>query len=217
MARLKRSRSSPISWQPVERVNRDEKIKLLRYPLPIALKVFLLAMAAWMSVDALSSESPLPQNRESANAPRTTSDELAIVVNKKNSTDNVMVWQLRQIFSGEKRWWSRTREVKVATMPRSTVERQTMLRVVYRMNDRDLAKYFFFELYRGGFPTIPTTLSTPEKVRTFVANTPGAIGYLRASDVDASLKVVRVNGLLPGDDGYPLHLRADPSKSSGNR
>lgn len=174
-------------------------------------------MAVLISVDGASSEIAPPQNRESAHALRTPSEELAIVVNKKNPTDNAMVWQLRQIFSGEKRCWSRKREVKFVTMPRGAVERQTMLRVVYRMNDRDLDKYFFFGVYRGGFPTIPTTVSTPEKVRTLVANTPGAIGYLRASDVDASLKVVRVNGLLPGDDGYPLHLRADLSKSSGNR
>jgi hypothetical protein len=41
-----------------------------------------------------------------------------------------------------------------------------------------------------------------------VGTTPGAVGYLRASDVDDSVKVVRVNGLLPDDDGYPMRLRA---------
>jgi len=45
-----------------------------------------------------------------------------------------------------------------------------------------------------------------------VGATPGAVGYLRASDVDNSVKVVRVNGLLPEDDGYPLRLRARPPK-----
>jgi hypothetical protein len=40
-----------------------------------------------------------------------------------------------------------------------------------------------------------------------VVSTPGALGYLRLSDVDDSVKIVRVNGLLPEDDGYPLRLR----------
>jgi hypothetical protein len=80
------------------------------------------------------------------------------------------------------------------------------------MNDSDLDKYFFFGVFRGEFSTSPTTLAEPGDVRKYVASTPGAIGYLRASDVDASLKIVRINGLLPGDDGYPLHLRARPTK-----
>jgi hypothetical protein len=47
--------------------------------------------------------------------------------------------------------------------------------------------------------------------KKFVVSTPST-GYLRASDVDGSVKVVRVNGLLPGDDGYPLRLRARLTK-----
>ena len=87
-----------------------------------------------------------------------------------------------------------------------------MLQVVYRMNDIDLDRYFFWRDYQGEFSMYPTILSTPAEVRKFVSNTPGAIGYLRASDVDNSVKVVRVNGLLPGDDGYPLRLRARVAK-----
>ncbi|SRR6266436_1020804 len=90
-----------------------------------------------------------------------------------------------------------------------------MLRVIYRMNDSDLDKYFFLREYQGEFSTYPTALATPGEVRRFVSNTPGAVGYLRVSDVDNSVKVVRVNGLLPGDDSYTLRLRARPAKYLG--
>ena len=106
---------------------------------------------------------------------------------------------------------NKLRDVKMSS-ERGTPERQTVLRVIYRMNDGDLDKYFFWSVYRGEFPSYPTTLATPVEVRKFVSKMPGAIGYLRASDVDNSVKVVRVNGLLPGDDGYPLRLRARPAK-----
>jgi len=43
-----------------------------------------------------------------------------------------------------------------------------------------------------------------------VFNVPGAIGYLRASDVDASIKVIRVGELLPDDRGYNLHIELQP-------
>jgi ABC-type phosphate transport system substrate-binding protein len=157
------------------------------------------------AVSALPFQAPAP--------PRTSPWEgLAIVVNQNNPINNLTLWQLREIFLGEKRWWSNHRRITLAAMPRGTAERRTMRRVIYKMNDRDLEKYFFFGLYRGELVTSPTTLETPRDVAAFVARRPGAVGYLRASDVNNSVKVVRVNGLLPGDDGYPLRLRVRPAQ-----
>jgi hypothetical protein len=45
-------------------------------------------------------------------------------------------------------------------------------------------------------------------VLRFVFNVPGAIGYARASEVDSTVKVLRVDGLLPGEDGYGLEVDA---------
>ena len=177
------------------------------------ISALLLVMAVGMALDVASSQIASPQQPHPSTAPRTSSWEgLAIVVSKRNPIDNVAFWQLREIFSEEKKWWSSRRRVTLVAMPRGSAERQTMLQVVYRMNDRDLDKYFFWRDYQGDFSTYPTTLATPGEVRKFVSNTPGAIAYLRASDVDNSVKVVRVNGLLPGDDGYPLRLQARLAK-----
>jgi len=176
-----------------------------------ALSVLLLVMAVG-ALDEASSKTPFLQQPHSLIAPRASWEGLAIVVNQKNRLDTVTLGQLRQIFSGEQKWWSSARRVTLVAMPRGTAERQTVLRVIYRMKNSDLDKYFFLGVFRGEFSTSPTTLATPGEVRKFVVNTPGALGYLRASDVDSSLKVVRVNGLLPEDDGYPLRLRSRPAK-----
>ncbi len=39
-----------------------------------------------------------------------------------------------------------------------------------------------------------------------VFNVPGAIGYVRASEVDATVKTLRVDGHLPGEAGYRLEV-----------
>ena len=52
----------------------------------------------------------------------------------------------------------------------------------------------------------PKILATSTGVRRFIFNVPGAIGYLRVSDVDASVKVLRIDSLLPEDKGYKLHV-----------
>jgi hypothetical protein len=34
---------------------------------------------------------------------------------------------------------------------------------------------------------------------------PGAVAFVEASQVPKGLKVLKINGLLPGEKGYPLH------------
>jgi hypothetical protein len=50
-------------------------------------------------------------------------------------------------------------------------------------------------------------------VLKFVFNVPGAIGYVRASDVDSTVKVLRVDGRLPGDKDYRFRLTARSASS----
>jgi hypothetical protein len=49
-------------------------------------------------------------------------------------------------------------------------------------------------------------------VLKFVFNVPGAIGYLRASDVDGSVKILRVDGHLPEDKDYNLRMQSRGGK-----
>ena len=51
----------------------------------------------------------------------------------------------------------------------------------------------------------------------FVFNTPGAIGYVRADEVDDSVKVLAIDDLLPGDAQYPLRRGVRAGKVSGRR
>jgi ABC-type phosphate transport system substrate-binding protein len=178
--------------------------------LKLAFSLLLLVMAVGVPSDHASTRTVCLQLPGASNGLRDSWEGLAIVVNPKNSIDNLRLGQLREIFFGEKRWWSRQRRIRPVKMPRSAAEQQVVLHVLYRMSAEDFDKSYFFEVYRGEFPNKLVILPTPRDVRRYVASTPGAIGYLRSSDVDASLKVVRINGLLPGDDGYPLRLRTRP-------
>jgi hypothetical protein len=46
-------------------------------------------------------------------------------------------------------------------------------------------------------------------VRKFVFNVPGGIGYLRPGDVDATVKVLRIDELLPEERGYKLRVQVE--------
>ena len=137
---------------------------------------------------------------------------VAIVVDRNNPVTNVSLTQLRNMFFGDRRWWTHERPITLVTMASGSAERETVLRTVYRMDEKTFEKYFFFEVYRGELPNGPTSFSTPGDVKKFISSKPGSLGYRRSSDVDSTVKVLRVDGLLPDDDGYPLRLRMRKSK-----
>ena len=172
--------------------------------------VVLLVLALGVPLDCPSRATA--RSVQSASPSRGSWEGLAIIVNVKNPVDNLALWQLREFFLGDRQWWPNGRRVVLGALPAGSAERQTVLRVVYAMNDKDFDKYFLWGMFRCEFVTSPTILRTPKDVRRFVASTPGAVAYLRASDLDGSVKVVRIDNLRPEDDGYPLRLRVRSAK-----
>lgn len=132
---------------------------------------------------------------------------IAIVVNRNNPVNNVSFSQLQEMFFGERQWWSHDRPITLLALGRGSSERETILRGIYKMDEKAYEKYFYFEVFRGELADPPTSIAKAKGVKKYVSRTSGALGYIRASDVDDSVKVLRIDGLLPEDDGYPLRLR----------
>jgi hypothetical protein len=76
------------------------------------------------------------------------------------------------------------------------------------MDENGYRNYFLRGMFRGEVFMSPKTLASPTVARKFVFNAPGAIGYMRASDVDDSVKVLRIDGHLPLDKDYVLQIDA---------
>lgn len=145
--------------------------------------------------------------------PRTGGREsIAIVVDRNNPLNSVSSTELREIFFGDRRWWTHDRPITLVAMRPGSAERETILRTIYGMDEKGYEEFFFFAMFRGDLFYPPTDVSTAGELKKFLSKKPGSVGYLRASDVDNTVKVLRVDGLLPDDDGYPLRLRKDKEK-----
>lgn len=92
-------------------------------------------------------------------------------------------------------------------------ERAVVLETICQMSESEFSNHFLHGLFTGEVLVSPKTLSTPTGVRKFIFNVPGAIGYLRASDLDDTVNVVRVDERLPDDKHYPLHVPPRAVKS----
>ena len=165
---------------------------MIRYP---AIIVVILATVAFVD--------PIPQTRVQAAHPK---EGLAIVVNRENAIESLSMAELRSVFLGERSHWPNGRRITLVMMEPGQPERDTMLRDVCRMSESDLRRRYLQGLLTGEVLVSPKTLANPIGVRKFVFNVPGAIGYLRAEDVDDSVKVIRIDGHLPGEAEYPLKI-----------
>ena len=134
------------------------------------------------------------------------SADLAIVVNESSLLDNVSSAELAKIFKAEKNRTPGGFKYIVGVRDPGSSERNAALKGIYHMTDPDYEKFFLQATFAGKVQTAPKELTSPAAVRQFIASSPGAISYLRASDTDASVKVLRVDGKAPGDPGYPIRI-----------
>ena len=133
-------------------------------------------------------------------------ESLAIIVNRTNAVDNLSFAELRQYFLGERTRWPNGRRVTLVMRDTSRPEREAVLRIVYEMREQDFHEHFLRAKFTGEFPEEPRLIDTTSRVVNFVFLQSGAIGYVRADEVSPSVKVLRLDGLLPGDPGYKLTL-----------
>ncbi|MFN0121434.1 MAG: hypothetical protein ACKV2V_13125 [Blastocatellia bacterium] len=131
-------------------------------------------------------------------------ETLAIIVNKSNAVSDISLADLRRVFLLEKHTWPNGKKVTVVMRNQGQTERREALRRIYRMTEADYNKYFLQAQNTGASVSPPKTVESADKVRKFVFSVPGAIGYVRAAEVDDTVKLLRIDGLGPADPGYRL-------------
>ena len=135
-------------------------------------------------------------------------EPLVIVVNRGNPMTEISLSDLRRLFRGQRSRWTNGRRVTLVMRDPGAPERDAMLRSLYGLDEEEYRRTFLQAVFSGEASDGPKTLASTNGVLRFVFNVPGAIGYVRARDVDPSVKTLRVDGRLPGEPGYRLEVRA---------
>ncbi|MBV9075765.1 MAG: hypothetical protein JOZ10_19240 [Acidobacteria bacterium] len=166
--------------------------------------VVLILIAAGLSLWSFNSGAvggvSLPEHAGSSD------QNLAIVVNLANSVSDLSKVELRTIFLGQRSYWPNGRRITIVMLEVGHPERKALLQEVCQMTEKDYNNRILHGLFTGELFVSPKTLASPTGVRKFVFNVPGAIGYVRRSDLDDTVKVLRIEGKLPDDPEYPLHV-----------
>jgi hypothetical protein len=130
--------------------------------------------------------------------------ELAVVAAKAISIDSLTSSELRLMIMGEKsKWPNGIAVIPVQTSPESP-EKTLQLKAVIKMSDAALKRYYMLAVFNGKEVAQPRDVASAAALKKFVASNPGAIGCILASEVDDSVKVLKVDGTSPGEPGYKL-------------
>jgi hypothetical protein len=128
---------------------------------------------------------------------------LAVVVNPDNPMASVTSDGLRGLYLGTTRWFGNGQRV--------ALYEQTALRDVFygsllRMDAAQVKRYWVGRVFSEVGVIPPKSVADASRLLEIIGKQRGAIGFLDARSVDASVKVVAVDGLLPSDARYPLHM-----------
>jgi ABC-type phosphate transport system substrate-binding protein len=129
---------------------------------------------------------------------------VAVVVNPSNPTSNISQVDLRKIFAGQRRTWERGVRIKLIVRPPGCRERLVLLKLL-GMSESEYKQYWAAQVFRGEADSEPFAAPSIGMQKEAMKVFPGAISLVVASDVKEGMKIIKLDGLLPGAAGYPLH------------
>jgi hypothetical protein len=83
-------------------------------------------------------------------------------------------------------------------------ERDVVLRVIYQMTEAQFKQYWVAKIFRAEVTAPPKIVYSNDLQYELVSAIPGAIAFVDSRNVRPGVKMVRVDGMLPGDKSYPL-------------
>ncbi len=161
-------------------------------------KLKAIAIAALLSVSlSFPFSQALAQDDESQFS-------LAIVVHKDSAVENLSLQELRKIFLAEQQFWpDRSRIILLVRAPKSE-ERDFVLNTIYQMDEQQFRKYWIAKMFRAEVPRGPKIVFSTDMTRELVVAIPGSISFVDAKEATDDVRVLRIGGKLPDEDGYPL-------------
>jgi ABC-type phosphate transport system substrate-binding protein len=114
---------------------------------------------------------------------------LAVITNKSVSIAKVTRDDLRPLFQTKKASLQDVGNARPFNLPDASAQRQLFDQAVLGLDADRVVRYWIDRKIRGG-ERPPQTVPTAALMIKVVSKTPGAVGYVDASVVDASVKVV---------------------------
>ncbi len=132
-------------------------------------------------------------------------EAVAIVVHPDVPVDELTLAELRSIFLAERQYWEDRSRITLLVRAAIAPERDLILTEIYGMSEDRYRQYWIGKMFRSEVASGPKIVFSTDMLRDLVTVIPGSIGFVPLSQVGPDLKVIRIDGIMPGDEGYPLN------------
>ena len=159
-----------------------------------------MVRVAVVALVTIASAGPMASAVEAQTAP----EAVAIVVHPQVAIDDLSLAQLKSIFLAEQQHWPDRSRITLLVRAPQAPERDLVLNEIYGMSEDRYRQYWIAKMFRAEVASGPKIVFSTDMLRDLVTVIPGSIGFVPVSAVGPDLKVIRIDGRLPGDEGYPL-------------
>jgi ABC-type phosphate transport system substrate-binding protein len=135
-------------------------------------------------------------------------NSIAVIVNPRNSIESISLAELRNIFLGTEQFWKDGTQIVPIVRAPSARERDVLLRRVLHMSDLQFQQYWRKRRVARKAGHEPLAVVSNGMQMQTVALESGGIAMVGTSDLNSSVKVLKVGGHRPGSAAYPLKTSA---------
>ena len=130
--------------------------------------------------------------------------DVAIVVRPDVPVANLSFADLRRLMLGDRQYWTSNLRVTLLVRAPGARERDVVLKTIYQMSEAQFKQYWIAKVFRAEAASGPRIVYSNEMAAELALSIPGAVAFVESAQVPKGLKVLKIDGKLPGEKGYAL-------------
>ncbi|HEB27063.1 MAG TPA: hypothetical protein ENI05_04725 [Porticoccus sp.] len=127
---------------------------------------------------------------------------LAVIVHPGTAVDSLTEEQVSRIFRAEQQFWPDNTRITLLIRAPVSQGRTMALEKIYQMSEQGFRKYWISKMFKAEVASGPRVMYSTGMAASLVTAVPGAILLVPSSNIPDNAKVLKIDGKLPGEEGY---------------
>jgi hypothetical protein len=130
--------------------------------------------------------------------------DIAVVVPANLDVEGLTRADLREMLLGNRRFWRGGSRVELVVTASASPARAMFVEHLCGMSETQFRQYWIGQVFRGRATSAPRAVPDRVTALALVTALPGALALVEAGETPPTVKVLPIDGRLPGDPGYAL-------------
>ena len=134
-----------------------------------------------------------------------TPTDIAVIAHPDVPIADLSRADLRRMLLGDREFWAPGLRVTLFIRAPIARERDVAVQDICEMTEAQFRQHWIAKVFRADTAVAPKIVYSSEMAADLVNRMAGAITFIDAAQVGRGMRVVKIDGRMPGDKGYTLH------------